>query len=135
MKVIVFVKRIRMRLAQAFFVNMLLLSVVNAEPLLVFGGAGYRTFLGCLNCSKYDPNSIANTFGSYGSKYSPVSVRNRYGAYGSQYSSYSACSPYASRPPLVMGQSKKFYGALSVNRYHRYASRTLFVFAQRLCAG
>ncbi len=44
------------------------------------------TYLGNLNSNRYDPNSIANPYGQYGSRYSPNSVNNPYGTYGNPYS-------------------------------------------------
>lgn len=52
-------------------------------------------FLGNVNSNRYDPNSIANPYGHYGSKYSPDSVNNPYGQYGSPYSPQSVHNPYA----------------------------------------
>ncbi len=46
-------------------------------------------YLGNLNQNPYDPNSVNNPYGQYGSKYSPDSIRNPYGTYGSPYSPYS----------------------------------------------
>lgn len=44
------------------------------------------TYLGNLNSNKFDPNSISNEFGRYGSKFSPDSVNNQFGKYGNPYS-------------------------------------------------
>lgn len=44
------------------------------------------TYLGNLNSNKFDPNSISNEFGRYGSKFSPDSVNNEFGRYGNPYS-------------------------------------------------
>ena len=44
------------------------------------------TYLGNLNSNKFDPNSISNEFGRYGSKFSPNSVNNEFGKYGNPYS-------------------------------------------------
>ena len=53
-------------------------------------------YLGNLNNNRYDPNSIANPYGRYGSQYSPDSVNNRFGTYGNPYSNnYS--NPYGRR--------------------------------------
>lgn len=117
----------------ASLVNILMITVLHAEPLLVWGGHNYRTFLGCLNCSRFEASSISNLYGTYGSRFSSLSIRNRYSMYGSRYSAFSACNLYASRPPLVYGQSNTFYGALSVNRYHRFSTRDLFVLAVAIC--
>jgi hypothetical protein len=53
-------------------------------------------YLGNLNNNRYDPNSVANPYGQYGSRYSPNSVNNPYSAYGNPYSpNYS--NPYQQR--------------------------------------
>ena len=54
------------------------------------------TYLGNLNANRYDPNSIANPYGTYGSRYSPNSVNNPYGAYVNPYSSLFS-KPYGRR--------------------------------------
>lgn len=45
------------------------------------------TYLGNLNSNRYDPNSISNPYGRYGSKFSADSVNNEFGRYGNPYSS------------------------------------------------
>jgi hypothetical protein len=52
-------------------------------------------YLGNLNSNRYDPNSVANPYGQYGSRYSPNSINNPYGQYGSPYSPNSVRNPYA----------------------------------------
>jgi hypothetical protein len=52
-------------------------------------------YLGNLNSNRYDPNSVANPYGQYGSPYSPNSINNPYGQYGSPYSPNSVRNPYA----------------------------------------
>ena len=56
-------------------------------------------FLGVLSNNRYDPLSVANPYGSFGSRYSPTSVNNPYSVYGSRYSPLSANNPYATAPP------------------------------------
>lgn len=43
-------------------------------------------YLGNLNNNEFDPNSVANPFGRYGSKFSPDSVNNEFGRYGNPFS-------------------------------------------------
>ena len=43
-------------------------------------------YLGNLNNNRFDPNSVANPYGQYGSRYSPNSVNNPYGQYGNPFS-------------------------------------------------
>jgi hypothetical protein len=59
-------------------------------------------YLGNLNQNPYDPNSVNNPYGQYGSKYSPDSIRNPYGTYGSPYSPYSPTNPYAKRQQVAV---------------------------------
>lgn len=50
-------------------------------------------FRGNLNANPYDPNSVANPYGRYGSKYSQDSINNPYGA-GSPYQQDSPSNRY-----------------------------------------
>ena len=89
------------------------------EPkLMIFGGTGHKVYLGCLNCSEYATDSVLNHFGNHGSQYAMDSVFNRYGDYGSPYSDTSACNPYANDPPVIVDGNGKYYGRLTLNRYH-----------------
>jgi hypothetical protein len=51
-------------------------------------------YLGNLNANRYDPNSVSNPYGRYGSPYSADSINNPHGRYGSPYSSESVNNPY-----------------------------------------
>lgn len=66
----------------------------------VYGADG--TYLGRLNANRYDPESVSNPYGTYGSTYSPTSINNPNSVYGSPYSNSSARNPYASAPPVVV---------------------------------
>lgn len=70
------------------------------SPIIVSGDGEY---LGKLNSNRYDPDSVSNEHGRYGSRYSPDSVNNPYGKYGSRYSNESANNPYATDAPRVYG--------------------------------
>jgi len=59
------------------------------------------TFRGKLSSNKYDPDSVSNPYGRYGSKYSADSINNPYGA-GSKYKNDSPNNPY--------GTGLKIYG-------------------------
>ena len=91
--------------------------------LFLFGGQGHKTFLGCSKCSKYDQKSVLISYGSFGSPYSATSIFNGYGTFGSAYSAYSPCNPYASDPPVIVDNSERFYGRLSLNQYRRDADK------------
>jgi len=87
------------------------------DALLLYGGSEHKTFLGCLNCSKTDPNSVHNLYGTYGNAYSGTSIFNHFSEYGSAYSATSACGTYASDPPVVVNQQGQSYGRLTLNLY------------------
>lgn len=86
----------------------------TSKPML-FGGQGDRTYLGCLNCSQYDGESVSNEYGEFGSHYSQTSILNPYSEFGSRYSPYGACNPYATDPPIIVDAAGTPYGRISVN--------------------
>lgn len=72
--------------------------VVLAAPALAQSPQIYApdgTYLGNLNANPFDPNSVSNPYGKYGSPYSIDSVNNPYGPYGSPYSPNSVRNPFA----------------------------------------
>ena len=89
-----------------------------SEALNIFGGKDHDEYLGCLNCDKYNPNSIWNEYGLYGNKYNTRSIWNEYGTYGSEYSQLSPWNTYASNPPVIVDKDGGFYGYLTVNKYN-----------------
>lgn len=52
------------------------------------------TFLGNVNNNQFDPNSISNPFGQYGSQFSPNSINNQFGKYGNPFSPNSVRNPF-----------------------------------------
>lgn len=90
---------------------------VVVHKLMVFGGPGHKTYLGCLSCNEYDQESIFNDYGKFGSDYSAQSIHNHFSNFGSAYSSSSACNPYASDPPVIVDEQGRYYGRLTVNTY------------------
>jgi hypothetical protein len=64
-----------------------------AQPPQLYAPDG--TYLGNLSTNQYDPNSVSNPYGRYGSPYSPDSINNPYGKYGSPYSPNSVRNPFA----------------------------------------
>jgi hypothetical protein len=90
-----------MKLALAFA---LLAAPAFAQPIVVAPDGRY---LGNLSANQFDPNSISNPHGRYGSPFSPNSVNNPYGQYGSRYSNQSARNPYATQPPRVVYPTRR----------------------------
>lgn len=95
----------------------------NGVALLLFGGEGHKTFLGCLNCNQYNAGSICNKYGQQGSKYNNDSIWNKYGSYGSRYSNHSPWNTYASEPPVIVDKDGNFYGYLTANQYNPKRTR------------
>jgi hypothetical protein len=91
-------------------------SYSYSNPATVVSPGG--TYLGNTSANKYDPDSINNPYGQYGSKYSTTSVNNPYGQYGSKYSTTSSNNPYAIETPKLYGEGGSDYrGKLSANQY------------------
>ena len=90
----------------------------DSPALLLFGGDGHKTFLGCLNCGRFDSGSVCNKFGLQGSKFAVDSIWNKFGNYGSKFSNYSPWNRFASEPPAIVDASGNFYGYLTANRYN-----------------
>ena len=74
-------------------------------------------FLGKINFNKYDPESIANKYGQYGSEYAINSIFNKYGNYGSEYSNVSPFNKYTTTPPIIVDRNGKKVGQLTANKY------------------
>lgn len=90
---------------------------------MLFGGPGHDTYLGCINCNEYSTDSVFNEYGPHGSRYSANSILNPYSQFGSRYSTFGACNTYASDPPVIVDRDGRFYGRLTLNQYHRQATR------------
>ncbi|HEY6346669.1 MAG TPA: hypothetical protein VIY49_34705 [Bryobacteraceae bacterium] len=88
----------------------------GATKLMIFGGPNRRVYLGCLNCSQISTDSVLNPAGEHGSPVFQESVYNHAGPYGSLVSPESACNPVANDPPMILDQSGRYYGRLTLNR-------------------
>ncbi len=110
-------------------------SFPTYPELLVFGGRNNDVFLGCLNCSKFDSDSVFNRYGAHGSRYGARSLLNSYSSYGSRFSAYSACNPYASEPPIVVDAQGNSYGHLTLNQFNRQVRySTIVAWLTGMCA-
>jgi hypothetical protein len=94
-------------------------ATAQGDPaLLLFGGDGHKTFLGCLNCGKFESGSICNKFGQHGSKFMPDSIWNKFGNFGSKFSNQSPWNRFALDPPVIVDNAGNFYGHLTANRFN-----------------
>jgi hypothetical protein len=89
-------------------------SAAGADDLLLFGGANYEVFLGCL-CDEQRPDSVFNMLGEHGSHLSATSIRNKFAPYGSNYDNTSACNAAATKPPRLVAANGKSLGLLTLN--------------------
>jgi hypothetical protein len=99
-------------------------TAMASGKLMIFGGPGHKTYLGCLNCSEYASDSVFNKYGTHGSAYSAESIFNGYSTFGSAYGPYSPCNPYATDPPVLVDANGGFHGRLTVNAYNIDRSRS-----------
>jgi len=88
-------KRILAATMVALFIS---IGATIAQPIIIDPNTG--EYLGNLNSNPYDPNSVSNPYGQYGSPYSEKSINNPYGKYGSPYSADSVNNPYVSPSPF-----------------------------------
>ena len=86
-------------------------------PLLLFGDNAHQTFLGCLNCSKFDSASICNKFGQLGSLFTSDSIWNASGRFGSKNSSDSPWNVFSTTGPLIVDESGQFYGRFTASKF------------------
>lgn len=74
-------------------------------------------YLGTFSSNEFDPDSVSNPFGTYGSEFSPDSINNPFGIFGSPYSPSSVNNPYATDTPKLYGADGTYLGKLSSNPY------------------
>ena len=87
-----------------------------STTLYIYGWTNEKDYLGKLNASRYDSESIWNPYGTYGNKYNSKSIWNQYGTYGSKYNTNSPFNEYGSNPPVLRDRNGKFYGYFTANK-------------------
>lgn len=89
----------------------------GGRALMVYGGPGHTTYIGCLTCSNGDRDSVFAAGGTYnGANYGP-SIVNAGSVFVSPYSDYSACNPFATDPPVIVDERGTVYGRLTVSQW------------------
>jgi len=88
-----------------------------------------KQFLGRVTENAYDPDSLLNRYGPYGSRYSQTSIFNTYSPYGSPYGQFSLRNRYSTQPPKLF-LNGRFSGNVSENQYvpHRIPAES-FLYA------
>ena len=96
--------------------------VQAANPeLLLFGGTSHRDFLGCVNCSATEIDSIWNRVGVYGSKIGSNSIWNGVGTYGNKFSPLSPWNKFSTNASICKSFSWK---NLRLNKSTRWKRTT-----------
>lgn len=88
-----------------------------SQTLHLYAGDNHDEYLGCLNCNKFDVNSIWNQFSTYGNRFSTNSIWNKFGTYGNKFSNESPWNRFGTKPPVVVDKDGNFYGYLTINKY------------------
>lgn len=83
----------------------------EAELLLHDGETG-RTFAGCLNCSRFNSESVCNRYGDFGSRFSDTSIWSRFGQFGGRFETNSPWSRYG-EGLRVTDSEGNYYGRFS----------------------
>jgi hypothetical protein len=95
----------------------------SGMKLMLFGGPGHKTYLGCVSCGQFDVDSVFNQFGDHGNKFASNSVLNQFSDFGSKFGTYSACNQFASDPPVIVDRQGQYYGRLTVNTVNAERTR------------
>ena len=98
-------------------VSLLSFSQTYYQPLKIMGGEDHDVFLGYLNKSPVDSESIWNKNGTYGNKYNSNCIWNKYGTYGNKHSSLSPWNKYSNSCPVLVDSYDRSYGLF--NEYNR----------------
>ncbi|MBN9501097.1 MAG: hypothetical protein BGO01_00370 [Armatimonadetes bacterium 55-13] len=84
--------------------------------------SGSPQFLGKLTASKYGADSIANSYGKYGSTTGQESIWNAYSKFGGKFSARSPWNSYARKPVEILyreGTKTYIAGYLTANAFYR----------------
>jgi hypothetical protein len=85
------------------------LTGVSATCSGIIGAAVYANdgqFLGRISNDQFAADSMANSYGQYGSPYAQISIFNQFGPYGGQFSILSPFNQFTTTPPVMFVGSK-----------------------------
>jgi len=86
-----------------------------SSKMMIFGGEDHKTYLGCLSCPKGAADSVLTPGGDHGPPSEGIWDKAGFGSPGSQ---YSACSVFASDPPVIVDEDGNYLGRVTLNRNH-----------------
>jgi hypothetical protein len=86
-----------------------------ARPLLLYGGEHQETFLGCLNLSDRDEESLWNPDGVHGpGSFKEKSIWNSFSEFGGSMGDYSPFNRWSKHPPAIYDSEGRFLGFMTV---------------------
>lgn len=91
----------------------------QGERILIYGGENNEVFLGCLNCDKYDKESIWDFNNEYGSSFGKYSIWNKFKDYGGENGNYSPFNKFGNNAPKLVDAKGNFYGYFTVDKYFK----------------
>lgn len=80
----------------------------------IFAQDDKKSYLGKI-ADEYDPESIFNEYGTYGSEHSASSIWNEYSTFGNEYNSLSPFNDYCSKPPVIE-KNGEIIGYITTNK-------------------
>lgn len=91
--------------------------VRTLQRFYLFGGEDYKTFIGCINCDKFDKLSVWNKYDKFGSALENESIWNKYSDFGGSNGKYSPFNIYAEKPPMIIDEDGKLYGYFTADKF------------------
>lgn len=96
----------------------------------LYGGDNQEFYLGCINCTPEDPNSIWNVTGDYGNPANEQCIWNERGTFGGSFSNFSPFNEHGATPPIVRDRQGNFYGFFTI--YTDLDKRATFQIAEAI---
>jgi len=92
-------------------------TTVNAQDLLLYGGAGHKEYLGCLNCNEFSSESVCNGFAQYGNEFGSNMWNEFSSPHGNEFSNSSPWNEFSTSNsvPVLVDRQGKFYGYFTIN--------------------
>jgi hypothetical protein len=123
--------------AAIFGLVMMVLGLTKGSAggeLMIYGGEHLHDFLGCMDCSDKDEESIWNKSGPYGyATFNDSSIWSGIGCrYGGSMGEFSPFNRWAKFPPALFDSKGNFLGYLTVNQ--KYPKRTKVKLARLVLA-
>ncbi len=75
-----------------------------------------QTYLGMIDFTNTNSESIFNEYGTYGSEFSSTSIWNEFSTFGSEFSSCSPFNEFTSTPPMII-KNRAIIGHLTKNEF------------------